>query len=87
VSRRSPRLQQQIAVFVRGAGADASVSDRARCREVRCRDGRDICLVRVKFLRHRDYEIQGRPKNQLFGLLHLLKKGGEPTARQVMPEA
>jgi len=33
VSRRSSRLQQQIAVFVRGAGADASVSDRARCRE------------------------------------------------------
>ena len=33
MSRRSPRLQQQIAVFVRGAGADASVSDRARCRE------------------------------------------------------
>ncbi len=26
-------------------------------------------------------------RNQLFGLLHLLKKGGEPTARQVMPDS
>jgi len=27
----------------------------------------------------------GRPKKSALGLLHLLKKGGEPTARQVMP--